>query len=102
AAKSSAGHRWHWTAPDGCRILRKNKEGSMQFRKPAVALTAIAIIAGMGTASAQRGAVTAWAPQPEKLEPFKAPNKLHKKLVDVLARHKNQKAWSETMALTRD
>jgi mannose-6-phosphate isomerase-like protein (cupin superfamily) len=72
----------------------------MRFSKAAIA--AIAIIAGMGTAFAQRGAITAWAPQPEKLAPFKAPNKLHIKLVDVLARHKNQKTWSETMALTRD
>ena len=74
----------------------------MRIRKAIAATAAMTVMAGMGTAWAQRGAITAWAPQPEKLAPFRAPNKLHKKLSDVLARHKNQKAWSETMALTRD
>lgn len=62
----------------------------------------LTLLAGMGTASAQRGATEAWAPQPVRLAPFTRPNQLIRKLSDVQARHRNQKSWSETMALTRD
>jgi mannose-6-phosphate isomerase-like protein (cupin superfamily) len=44
----------------------------------------------------------AWAPQPVKPAPFTAPNKPLKKLVDILARHKEKADWSETEVLTRD
>jgi mannose-6-phosphate isomerase-like protein (cupin superfamily) len=45
---------------------------------------------------------TAWAPQPIKLAPFAAPNQLHRKLSDVLARHAGKADWTETEVLTRD
>ena len=54
-------------------------------------------------AQAQRNPPSvAWAPQPIKLAPFKAPNKLQYKLSDILAGHKNQKSWAQTVVLTRD
>jgi mannose-6-phosphate isomerase-like protein (cupin superfamily) len=60
---------------------------------------------GLSPAGAQSGRpapLTAWAPQPVKLTPFTAPNRLHWKLSDILAQHKNQKDWAETVVLTRD
>jgi mannose-6-phosphate isomerase-like protein (cupin superfamily) len=46
--------------------------------------------------------LAAWAPQPVKLAPFKAPNRLLWKLSDILAGHKGQKDWAQTVVLTRD
>jgi mannose-6-phosphate isomerase-like protein (cupin superfamily) len=75
----------------------------MRIRRAAVAVTALASILSMGSASAQRAApMTAWAPQPEKLAPFQAPNTLYQPLGAVLAKHKGQKNWSQTMILDRD
>jgi mannose-6-phosphate isomerase-like protein (cupin superfamily) len=65
-------------------------------------LLAAIVAGGTGLAQAQQTPVTAWAPQPVKLAPFTKPNQLHKRLADVLGRHKAQKSWSETMAITRD
>jgi len=71
--------------------------------RPFVAGVILAAIAGAGLAQAQPEVPKlAWAPKPEKLAPFTPPNQLHKKLSDVLARHKGQASWSETVALTRD
>jgi hypothetical protein len=74
----------------------------MGFR-PFLAGLVLAAIAGTGSVLAQPEVqIPAWAPQPEKLTPFTAPNQLLHKLSDVLARHKGEKNWSQTMALTRD
>lgn len=67
------------------------------------ALAAIITMLAIGGAAAQRAQpMTAWAPQPEKLAPFQAPNKLYQPLSAVLAKHKGQKNWSQTMVLDRD
>jgi mannose-6-phosphate isomerase-like protein (cupin superfamily) len=65
----------------------------------------IAASFGLSPAGAQTGRaapLTAWAPQPVKLTPFAAPNRLHYKLTDILAQHKGQKDWAQTVVLTRD
>src|SRR3954469_20547861 len=55
-----------------------------------------------GAQSQRPAPMTAWAPQPVKLAPFTAPNKLLQKLSDIQAAHQGQKAWEQTVALTRD
>src|SRR6185312_3646713 len=80
----------------------RNREASMGNRHVGAALTAIASLLLLGSASAQPGRMTAWAPQPAKPAPFTAPNALFKPLSAILARHKGQKDWSETEVLTRD
>ena len=76
----------------------------MRIRSGILAATAIAAIGlAAGAATAQRvPPMTAWAPQPKKLAPFIAPNRLFKPLSAILARHKGKKSWTETEVLTRD
>jgi mannose-6-phosphate isomerase-like protein (cupin superfamily) len=75
----------------------------MRIRHAVLAVTVLASIIAVDSASAQRvPPLTAWAPQPKTLAPFTAPNKLIKTLPEILGRHKNQKSWTETEVLTRD
>jgi mannose-6-phosphate isomerase-like protein (cupin superfamily) len=76
----------------------------MQTRNAFACVFAVACL-GMLPADAQSERpkpLSAWAPQPVKLAPFTAPNKLLWKLTDILAAHKGQNAWEQTVALTRD
>ena len=45
----------------------------------------------------QDGRIEAWAPMPEKPNPFTPPHKALTKLSDVLAKHKGQQNWTETI-----
>jgi len=75
----------------------------MRIRHAVMAITVLASVIAVDSASAQRvPPMTAWAPQPKRLAPFTTPNKLLKKLSDITARHRNQKSWTETEVLTRD
>lgn len=75
----------------------------MRIRHAILAASAITSMLAIGSAFAQRvPPMTAWSPQPEKLAPFKAPNKLYQSLSSVLAKHKGQKNWSQTMIQDRD
>ena len=51
--------------------------------------------AGIGTVDVQGqgGRIEAWAPMPEKPNPFLPPHKPLTKLSDVLAKHKGQQDW---------
>jgi mannose-6-phosphate isomerase-like protein (cupin superfamily) len=76
----------------------------MQIRIVIASVIAAAAL-GFSPAGAQSGRpapFVGWAPQPEKLAPFTAPNKLLWKLTDILAAHKGQKVWEQTVVLTRD
>lgn len=44
--------------------------------------------------------ITAWAPRPARLTPYRAPNKPLWKLSQILARHAGQESWSQTVADT--
>lgn len=44
----------------------------------------------------------AWAPKPEKPAPYLAPNRPIWRLSELLAKHKGQKDWTETLVKTRD
>jgi len=60
-------------------------------------LLALALAIGMLTVDlhGQDGRIEAWAPMPEKPNPFMPPHKALTKLSDVLAKHKGQQSWSE-------
>jgi hypothetical protein len=45
----------------------------------------------------QRGETLAWAPAPVNPNPWVAPNKPHWKLADLLASHRGQASWRETV-----
>ena len=47
-------------------------------------------------------AIEAWAAKPAKLVPYVAPNRLIWRLADVLAMHKEQQDWTESVVNTRD
>jgi mannose-6-phosphate isomerase-like protein (cupin superfamily) len=75
----------------------------MIVRKAAASFAVLLLLGVSAQGQGQRPkALTAWAPQPTKLAPFTAPNALHKKLTDILARHKGQSDWTETEVRTRD
>ena len=75
----------------------------MRIRHAVLAVTVLASTCAIGTAMAQRvPPLNAWAPQPAKLAPFTAPNKLFRPLSAIMSRHKGQKSWTETEVLTRD
>ena len=63
----------------------------------AIAAIALFVAAGIGTVElrGQGGRIEAWAPMPEKPNPFLPPHKPLTKLSDVLARHKGQQNWTE-------
>src|SRR5207342_3358676 len=42
----------------------------------------------------QDGRIEAWAPMPEKPNPFTPPHKALTKLSDVMAKHKGQQSWT--------
>ena len=78
----------------------------MRIRHAVLAVTALASILAVGSASAQRvPPMTAWAPQPEKLAPFKVPQQALPAACRkcwAVGKHKGQKSWSQTMVLDRD
>ena len=66
----------------------------------ALGIAAIVLVAaGFGTVDVQGqgGRIEAWAPMPEKPNPFLPPHKPLTKLSDVLAKHKGQQDWSEVI-----
>ncbi|MEQ8936559.1 MAG: cupin domain-containing protein [Amphiplicatus sp.] len=63
------------------------------------------ISAAPALAQAQRppeDSILAWAPKPAEATPWVAPHKPHWKLADVLAKHKGEKNWSETIVNDKD
>jgi mannose-6-phosphate isomerase-like protein (cupin superfamily) len=46
--------------------------------------------------------ITAWSAQPTHQTPWKAPNKPHWKLSEVLAKHSGQRTWQENIVSDRD
>lgn len=64
-----------------------------------IAAVVLFISAGIGTVElqGQGGRIEAWAPMPEKPNPFNPPHKPLTKLTDVLARHKGQQDWTEVI-----
>lgn len=51
--------------------------------------------------SKQPTPLTAWAPKPAELAPYVAPNRPIWRLSDLLAKHKGQNDWTETLVETR-
>ena len=64
-----------------------------------IAAIVLFVAAGFGTVElqGQGGRIEAWAPMPEKPNPFLPPHKPLTKLSDVLAKHKGQQDWSEVI-----
>src|SRR5215471_19167284 len=45
--------------------------------------------------------ITAWAPKPVELPPYVGVNRSHWKLAELLAAHRNDKDWSQTLVEDR-
>src|SRR5499427_4878577 len=71
----------------------------MRYLKPVVVVCVIALglIPAMIVRAQQRGETFAWAPVPSTHSGWTAPNKPHWKLSELLASHKGQAAWKETV-----
>jgi mannose-6-phosphate isomerase-like protein (cupin superfamily) len=54
------------------------------------------------TASAAHEPIVAWAAKPATLVPYVPPNRLIWRLADILATHKGQQDWTESVVNTRD
>ena len=52
---------------------------------------------GRGAGGARQAPTLAWAPKPLKPNTWTAPNKPHTKLADLLAKHKGENDWTETI-----
>jgi mannose-6-phosphate isomerase-like protein (cupin superfamily) len=46
--------------------------------------------------------ILAWAAKPDHLTPYEAPNKLVWRFADIMAAHKGQQSWVQTVHLSRD
>jgi mannose-6-phosphate isomerase-like protein (cupin superfamily) len=46
--------------------------------------------------------IIAWAPKPNALKPLEAPNKIHTKLSDILAKHRGKASWVEPVVRNAD
>src|SRR5579883_1841711 len=68
------------------------------FLRRMLAVSLLTVPAWGGNAAGQQ--ITAWAPRPARLTPYRAPNKPLWKLSEILARHAGQKSWSQTVADT--
>src|SRR5215831_13285847 len=71
----------------------------MRYVKPAVVVAMIALgsIPAFTIRAQQRPETFAWAPIPSTHPGWTAPNKPHWKLSELLASHKGQAAWKETV-----
>ena len=71
----------------------------MRYLKPVVFVSVIALglIPALTVRAQQRGETFAWAPVPSTHSGWTAPNKPHWKLSELLASHKGQTAWKETV-----
>jgi mannose-6-phosphate isomerase-like protein (cupin superfamily) len=83
------------------RPLMKGGAIDMRYLKTTIVVTALAVVLVptlYGQGPQQESLV--WAPVPSSPNPWVAPNKLHTKLVDVLASHDGEKSWRQ--AIVRD
>src|SRR5580765_2688152 len=62
-----------------------------------VSLITIVTIVPLTVGAQQRGETFAWAPIPNAMPGWTAPNKPHWKLSELLASHKGKAAWKETV-----
>ena len=71
----------------------------MRYFKALILLTvfALALLPAFTVRGQQRGETLVWAPKPIKANPWVAPNKPHWKLSELLASHKSQASWKETI-----
>jgi len=71
----------------------------MRFLKPLalVAVMGLGLIPALTVRAQQRGETLAWAPVPTANPGWIAPNKPHWKVAELLASHKGQAAWKETI-----
>jgi quercetin dioxygenase-like cupin family protein len=60
-------------------------------------LFALVLLPALTLRGQQRGETLVWAPKPIKANPWVAPNKPHWKLSELLASHKSQASWKETV-----
>jgi len=73
------------------------------MKQPFRRILAAALLAGSGLTAlwsqnnGTKDSQTVWAPKPVSLTPWTAPQKPHWKLADVLAAHKGQKSWKESI-----
>src|SRR5262249_16453274 len=71
----------------------------MRYLKPLilVCLVALGLIPALNVRAQQRAETFAWAPIPSTPPGWAAPNKPHWKLSELVASHKGQAAWKETV-----
>ena len=71
----------------------------MRFHRLIVvgAVSTLALLPALVLRGQQRGETFAWAPKPVNANAWVAPNKPVWKLSELLASHKGQKAWKETI-----
>src|SRR5262245_65735766 len=71
----------------------------MRYLKPVVFASVIAfgLIPALTVLAQQRAETFAWAPVPSTHPGWTAPNKPHWRLSELLASHKGQAAWQETV-----
>ena len=62
-----------------------------------IAILASALLPSLVARAQQRGETLAWAPKPVKANSWVAPNKPHWKLPDLLAAHKGEASWKQTV-----
>lgn len=71
----------------------------MRYFKALILFTlfALTLLPALTVRGQQRGETLVWAPKPIKANPWAAPNKPHWKLSELLASHKDQASWKETV-----
>lgn len=82
------------TTASVCAVLGLAAPSTVAAQAPAAAPPA--------AAPARPAPIIAWAPKPNAMTPLVAPNKVHTKLSDVLAKHRGQASWVEPIVRDKD